>query len=508
MTGKVYTAAVIGIDGKRVMVEADIGDGLPYFDMVGYLGSEVREARERVRTAIRNSGFRLGPSRITVNLSPADVRKQGNHFDLPIALAVLAAAGIIPQELLEGRMFIGELGLEGEIRPVNGTLSLVQCARDNGIREVFLPRENAAEGANLEEMSVYGFGSLGGLAECLLREKLPEPASPPNAADTLAEAGVPDFCELRGQETVRRASLIAAAGMHNLLLIGPPGSGKTMAAKRIPGIMPAMTRDEEIELTKIYSVGGLLPENKGLIRTRPFRNPHHTISAQSLAGGGVFPRPGEISLAHRGILFLDELAEFKRGTLEVMRQPIEDGRVVINRVQGSYVFPASFMLVAATNPCPCGFYPDRSLCRCTEGEIKRYLDRISQPLLDRIDLCAEAGRVSYDELTGEKGESTESMRRKVEEALAVQKERYKGTGIKVNARLTGRELEEYCPLKQDAGELLKKAFQSLGLSARARERIIKVSRTIADLEGKTEIEAAHVAEAVSYRSIDKKYWGR
>ena len=508
MMGKVYTAAIIGIEGKQVMVETDIGDGLPYFDMVGYLGSEVKEARERVRTAIKNAGFRLPPSRITVNLSPADVRKQGNHFDLPIAMSVLAAAGFVPREMLENVMFIGELGLEGDIRPVNGTLSLVQCAGDCGMKAVFLPEANAAEGANLENIPVYGFSSLSGLVEALVCDSLPEPAAPGSPKDEGDGDEIPDFSELRGQETLRRASLIAAAGMHNLLLIGPPGSGKTMAAKRIPGIMPPMTRNEEIELTKIYSVSGLLPKDSPIMTRRPIRSPHHTISAQSLAGGGAFPRPGEISLAHRGILFLDELPEFRRGTLEVMRQPIEDGRVVINRVQGSYVFPASFMLVAAMNPCPCGFYPDRSQCRCTEGEIKRYLDRISQPLLDRIDLCAEAGRINYDDLTGKAGESSASMRGKVEAALERQKARYKGTSIRTNAQLSEKDLEKYCPLGREGSLLLKKAYDSLGLSARARGRIIKTARTIADLEESAEIRTEHLAEAVTFRSIDKKYWGR
>ena len=507
MTGKVYTAAVLGIEGQPVMVEADVGDGLPYFDMVGFLGSEVKEAKERVRTAIRNSGFRLPSCRITVNLSPADLRKQGNHFDLPIAIAVLTAAGFIPQSFLGGRMFIGELGLEGEIRPVNGVLSLVQCGRDAGLKEVFLPATNASEGANLEGVAVYGFSDLGALVRTIVEQGQITPQKPAQTGE--AEVCQPDFSELKGQNVVRRAALIAAAGMHNLLLIGPPGSGKSMAAKRIPGIMPVMSREEEIEVTKIYSVSGLLDRRQGLLTRRPFRSPHHTISAQSLAGGGIVPRPGEISLAHRGILFLDELPEFRHGTLEVMRQPMEDRRVVINRIQGSYVFPASFMLVAAMNPCPCGFYPDRKVCRCTEGEIKRYLDRISQPLLDRIDICAEAGRVSYDELSGEmSGESSASLRSKVDAASERQRKRYSGMNISANAELAGKEIERFCPLGPGEKKMLGEVFEKLGLSARARERVIKVARTIADLEGSTDIREEHLAEAVTYRSIDKKYWGR
>lgn len=511
MVAKVYTGTTNGIEGIPVCVEADISDGLPSFDMVGYLGAEVREARERVRTALKNSGFRLPPSHITVNLSPADLRKQGNYFDLPIAIAVLAAAGFVRTDGLGDKVLIGELGLDGNVHPVNGTLVLADCAKTVGIKKAVVPIENAKEAAYLEDIAVYGVKSLKEIVNLLnnpdqFSEKRQMISS--NETSQTKKANSPDFSELLGQERMKRAALVAAAGLHNLLYIGIPGTGKSMAAKRIPTILPPMTYKEQLEVTKIYSVAGLLDHKEGLIKNRPFRSPHHTISATALAGGGRYPKPGEISLAHHGVLFLDELAEFKRDTLEVMRQPLEDGKVTISRVQGSYSYPADFMLVAAMNPCPCGYFPDRSRCHCSAGDIRRYRDRISRPMLDRIDICAEACAVKFDDLSSDqKSEDSASMRAKVTEAIKRQQVRYQEEPILFNSQLDGARLTRYCHLDKSKEALLRHAFESMGLSVRARDRILRVARTIADLEGSEAIGENHLAEAISYRSIDRKYWG-
>ena len=509
MVAKVYTGTTNGIEGSLGSVEADIGDGLPMFDMVGYLGAEVKEARERVRTALKNSGFRLPPSHITVNLSPADLRKQGNYFDLPIALSVLAAAGFVRMDELENKIFIGELGLDGKIHPVNGTLVLAECGQKAGIKKAVVPKENAKEAACLQETVVYGTKTLKEIVELLNNpDRLEENRQAVRYETSDKEDDSLDYDELYGQERMKRAAMVASAGFHNLLYIGQPGSGKSMSAKRIPTIMPEMTYKEQLEVTKIYSVAGLLDYKEGLIKKRPFRSPHHTISATALAGGGRFPKPGEISLAHHGVLFLDELAEFKRDTLEIMRQPLEDGKVTISRVNGSCSYPAEFMLVAAMNPCPCGYFPDRSRCRCSVGEIRRYRDRISRPMLDRIDICTEAFAVKFDDLSkAKKGADSSSMRARVTEAINRQRMRYKDEGILFNSQLKGSRLSKYCNLDQQKEELLRQAFESMGLSVRARDRILRVSRTIADLEGSEQIKEAHLAEAISYRSIDRKYWG-
>lgn len=512
MVAKVYTGTTNGIEGILVCVEADISDGLPMFDMVGYLGAEVKEARERVRTALKNSGFRLPPSHITVNLSPADLRKQGNYFDLPIAIAVLAAAGFVRADELKDKIFIGELGLDGSVRPVNGTLVLAECGCNAGIVKAVVPQENAKEAAYLEETAVYGVRSLSEIVTLLNNsdrfEEKRQLISDDDRKDSesITKAAL-DFSDLYGQERMKRAAMVAAAGLHNLLYIGIPGSGKSMAAKRIPTILPPMTYREQLEVTKIYSVAGLLDHKEGLIKMRPFRSPHHTISATALAGGGRFPRPGEISLAHHGILFLDELAEFKRDTLEVMRQPLEDGKVTISRVNGSCSYPADFMLVAAMNPCPCGYYPDRNRCHCSPSDIRHYRDRISRPMLDRIDLCAEACAVKFEDLSqAKKGESSENMRASVTEAIKRQQLRYQDEGILFNSQLSGARLTRFCNLSKSQNALLRHAFESMGLSVRARDRILRVARTIADIEGSEEIQDNHLAEAISYRSIDRKYW--
>lgn len=512
MVAKVYTGTTNGIEGILVCVEADISDGLPMFDMVGYLGAEVKEARERVRTALKNSGYRLPPSHITVNLSPADLRKQGNYFDLPIALAVLAAAGFVRANELKDKIFIGELGLDGSVRPVNGALVLAECGCNAGIKRAVVPQENAKEAAYLEETAVYGIRNLSEIVTLLnnpdcFQEKRQLISEEERKRNENNQKTALDFSDLYGQERMKRAAMIAAAGFHNLLYIGTPGSGKSMAAKRIPSILPPMTYREQLEVTKIYSVAGLLDHKEGLIKVRPFRSPHHTISATALAGGGRFPKPSEISLAHHGVLFLDELAEFKRDTLEVMRQPLEDGKVTISRVNGSCSYPADFMLVAAMNPCPCGYYPDRSRCHCSPGDIRRYRDRISRPMLDRIDLCTEACVVKFDDLShAKKGESSAGMRESVTEAIKRQQMRYQDEEILFNSQLSGARLTRFCHLSKSQNALLRHAFESMGLSVRARDRILRVARTIADIEGCEEIRENHLAEAISYRSIDRKYW--
>ena len=506
MFARVTGGALWGLEGIPVSVEADAGDGLPVFDMVGYLGSEVKEASTRVRTALINSGFRLPPKRITVSLSPADLRKQGNCFDLPIAIAILCACGYLTQEEISGWLFIGELALDGGLRRVDGALALAGCAVRKGVNRIFVPAENAEEAAGDPRVRAAGAGDLREVVYMLRKPEEIIYTEPCGNAEP--EQYENDFSEVNGQKAVRRATEVAAAGMHNILYIGPPGAGKSMIAKRIPSILPDMTMEEKLEVSKIYSISGLYPENGGLISRRPFRSPHHTISQQALAGGGLHPKPGEVSLANRGVLFLDEFAEFKKNVLEVLRQPLEDGFVTISRVHGVCRYPTHIMLAAAMNPCPCGYYPDRSKCRCSRGEVERYLARISQPLLDRIDLCAEAAPVGYREMTmRSENESSERIRERVTAAVRIQQARYEGSGIVFNAQLKGELMEKYCALGSSESSLMEQVFDSLGLSARAYDRVLKVARTIADLEGVENIREEHLAEAVSYRMLDKKYWG-
>jgi len=508
MFGKTYTSAIVGIDGRRVIVEADYGDGLPAFEMVGFLSSEVREARERVKAALKNSGFYVPPGRLTVNLSPADLRKQGNSFDLPIAIAILIALGILPQSSAEDYLMIGELSLDGRIRGINGTLSHVLLAKEAGKRGCIVPKENAREGAVLSALSVYGFETLADVVSFLVDPDEVMPEEPPEQVIVNGDGKLPDFSEIRGQESAKRAAEVASAGMHGLLLIGPPGTGKTLTAKRIPTILPPLTEKEQIESSKIHSVAGTLDRNEGLLKMRPFRSPHHTVSANGLVGGGSYPRPGEMSLAHNGVLFLDELPEFSKLTLEVMRQPLEDRRVVISRVNGSYVFPTRVMLVCAMNPCRCGYYPDRTKCRCSDGEVQKYLGRISKPLLDRIDIAVEVPRIGYEELERrQKGENSEEIRERVIRCWEVQKERYRGQEIVFNSQLEGSGIRKYCELGKEEADLLEEVFDRLDLSARAHDRILKVARTIADLGGSDRILVPHLSEAISYRQLDRRFFG-
>lgn len=506
MVSRVSSMGLMGIDGFPVEVEADLSQGLPGFDVVGLPGAAVRESRDRVRAALKNNGFTYPVSRITVNLAPADVRKEGPLYDLPLLLALLKASGQLSASLRR-KAFVGELSLSGELRPVKGVLPMVAAARKAGIREVFVPDQNAAEGAVVDGITVYPVDTLSALLDHLEGRKPLLPAAEP-AYPAVPPNEMPDFADVMGQETARRALEIAAAGSHNVLLIGPPGSGKSMLAKRLPSILPDMTREEALEASKIHSVAGVLPSGCGLLSARPFRSPHHNISVAGLTGGGAIPRPGEVSLAHNGVLFLDEFPEFSRGAMESLRQPLEDGKITVSRVSSSITYPCRVMLIAAMNPCPCGYFghPERH-CTCSPAAARQYLAKISGPLLDRIDLHIEVPPVKYSQLSSpQKGESSAAIRERVNAARAIQKNRFAGTGITSNAQIPAGRLKELCPLTEAAGRLMEQAFVRMGLSARAWDRLMKVSRTIADLAGSDRIEAAHVAEAVQYRGLDRKYW--
>ena len=509
MLSQIYSFGLTGIDGFPVRVQTDISNGLVAFEIVGLPDAAVKEAKERVRAAVKNSGFRFPAKRVVVNLAPANKRKEGSGYDLPITVSLLAATEQLDTGDIEKTMFIGELSLDGSVNSVSGVLPRVISAYEQGFERVFVPCDNADEAAVVEGIEVYPVKNLKELFMHFSGEKqiLPRKIDV-SAMFSQKQLSLLDFCDVKGQENIKRALEIAAAGSHNVLLIGSPGTGKTMLAQRMSGILPDLTFDEALEVTKIHSIAGILPKDKPLISQRPFRSPHHTISSVGLSGGGTIPRPGELSLAHNGILFLDELPEFSRSALEVLRQPLEDGKVTISRVNATLTYPCNIMLIASMNPCKCGFLGDsRRQCTCTPAQINRYRSKISGPLLDRIDIQVEVAGVDYDDLSSsDKGETSAEIKKRVDRTRKIQLERYKDRGIYSNSQLTAGMLTEFCPLGEDENMILKAAFDNLGLSARAHSRILKVARTIADLEMSENIRTGHIAEAIQYRSLDRKFF--